>query len=114
MTNRASSNYVRGEVYMVDLNPTQGSEINKKRPCVIVSATPINQARSTVVVVPLSSSPNPRPPLVISVSSQGTNSVAVCDQIRAVDKTRIENKRGTLTQHELDFLDDSLRQTLVL
>lgn len=114
MTNRSVTTYVRGEVYMVDLNPTKGAEINKIRPCVIVGATPINQARSTIVVVPLSSSPVPRPPLVIPVSSLGVNSVAVCDQIRAIDKTRIQSKRGTLTQQELDLLDDSLRQTLGL
>ena len=114
MTNRGNSTYVRGEVYRVDLNQTKGSEINKIRPCVIVGATPINQARSTVVVVPLSSSPVPRPPLVIPVNSLGANSVAICDQIRAIDKTRIQNKLGALTQQELDLLDDSLRQTLGL
>lgn len=106
--------YVRGEVYKVDLNPTKGSEINKIRPCVIVGATPINQARSTLVVVPLSSSPTPRLPLVVPVNSQGQHSVAVCDQIRAIDKTRIQNKIGALTNQELDLLDDSLKQTLGL
>ena len=114
MTNRGNHTYVRGEVYRVDLNPTKGSKINKIRPCVIVGATPINQARSTVVVIPLSSSPTPRPPLVIPISSLGVNSVAVCDQIRAIDKTRIQNKLGALTQCELDLLDESLRQALGL
>ena len=106
--------YARGEVYVVDLNPTIGSEINKKRPCVIVGATPINQARSTIIVVPLSSSPTPRPPLVIPLKSQGINSVAVCDQIRAIDKSRFQNKIGALTHKELDLLDDCLKQTLGL
>lgn len=114
MTNNSNKSYVRGEVYRVDLDPTKRSEINKIRPCVIVGATPINQARSTIVVVPLSSSPVPRPPLVIPVNSQGASSVAVCDQIRAIDKTRILNKIGTLTHLELDLLDDSLKQTLGL
>jgi len=44
----------RGDIYWVNLEPTQGAEIRKKRPCVIVGATPINRARHTVVVVPLS------------------------------------------------------------
>lgn len=105
---------IRGEVYKVDLNPTKGSEINKVRPCIIVGATPINQARNTIVVVPLSSSPTPRLPLVVPINSLGTNSVAVCDQIRAIDKTRIGIKIGELTLQELDLLDDSLRQTLGL
>jgi mRNA interferase MazF len=106
--------YSRGEVYQVDLNPTQGSEINKIRPCVIVGATPINRARNTIVVVPLSSTPIPRPPLVIAIKSQGINSVAVCDQIRAIDKARIKNKLGELTKQEIELLDESLRQTLAL
>jgi mRNA interferase MazF len=111
MTN---NKYLRGDVYRVDLNPTMGSEMNKTRPCVIVGAAPINQARNTIAVVPLSSSPIPRPPLVISVPSQGNNSVAVCDQIRAIDKARIKNKIGELTLQENKLLDDGLRQTLGL
>lgn len=106
--------YIRGEVYKVDLNPTQGSEINKNRPCIIVGATPINLARNTLVIVPLSSSPTPRPPLVVPIPSQGHNSVAVCDQIRAIDKTRIIEKSGDLTVEEIDLLDDCLRKTLGL
>lgn len=101
-------------VYQVDFNPTKGSEINKIRPCVIVGATPINKARSTIVVIPLSSSPTPRPPLVIPVNSMGKSSVAVCDQIRAIDKSRIKNKMGNLTSKEMDLLDESLRLTLGL
>ncbi|MDR3492090.1 MAG: type II toxin-antitoxin system PemK/MazF family toxin [Gammaproteobacteria bacterium] len=105
---------LRGEVYQVDLNPTKGSEINKVRPCVIVGVNPINRARNTVVIVPLSSSPTPRPPLVIPIKSQGTHSVAVCDQIRAIDKARINNKLGDLTIKEIELLDESLRITLGL
>ena len=114
MTFSENALYARGEVYRVDLNPTKGSEINKIRPCVIVGVTPINQARKHIVVVPLSSSPVPRPPLVIPINSMGASSVAVCDQIRAIDKTRIKNKIGDLTAAEIDLLDDSLRQVLGL
>ncbi|MGZ3578481.1 MAG: type II toxin-antitoxin system PemK/MazF family toxin, partial [Syntrophales bacterium] len=42
----------RGDIYWVNLDPTVGSEIRKKRPCVLIGATPINEARRTVVVVP--------------------------------------------------------------
>ncbi len=106
--------YVRGEVYSVDLNPTKGSEINKIRPCVVVGASQINKARSTIVVIPLSSSPTPRLPLVIPIDSMGSNSVAVCDQIRAIDKSRIKDKIGELTIQEMNLLEDSLRQVLEL
>lgn len=106
--------YVRGDVYRVDLNPTKGSEINKIRPCIIVGATPINLARSTIVVVPLLSSPTPRPPLVVPIPSLGNRSVAVCDQIRAIDKSRMIEKIGELSLREMDLLDDCLRKILAL
>ena len=62
----------RGDIYWVDLNPTRGSEINKLRPCVLVGATPINQARHTVVVVPLSMAAQAlESPITISVSCLG-------------------------------------------
>jgi mRNA interferase MazF len=114
MSHGASSSYLRGEVYRVDLNPTMGSEINKVRPCIIIGANQINRARSAVVVVPLSSSPTPRPPIVIPINSVGSNSVAVCDQIRAIDKIRIKDKIGQLTNQEMDLLEESLRQVLEL
>ena len=106
--------FFRGEVYQVDLNPTKGSEINKVRPCVIVGVEPINRARNTIVVVPLSSSPSPRPPIVLATDSQGANSVMVCDQIRAIDKTCILKKIGDLKISEMKLLDESLRIILGL
>ncbi|OGT57325.1 MAG: PemK family transcriptional regulator [Gammaproteobacteria bacterium RIFCSPHIGHO2_12_FULL_42_10] len=104
----------RGDVYWVDLNPTQGSEINKQRPCVIVGATPINRARNTVVVVPLSTAARSRPPIVISVQCLGKQVAAICDQIRTVDKSRFMKSAGKLSTEDMDILDDSLRQILSL
>jgi mRNA interferase MazF len=104
----------RGDIYWVDLNPTKGSEINKKRPCVIVSATPINRARNTVIVVPLSTAARPRPPIVIPVECLDKKVVAVCDQIRTVDKSRLAEAAGKLSEKDIDILDDSLRQVLTL
>lgn len=104
----------RGDIYWVDLNPTKGSEINKKRPCVIISASPINRARNTVIVVPLSTAARVRPPIVISVECLGKQVSAVCDQIRTVDKSRLSELAGSLSINDLDILDESLRQVLTL
>jgi mRNA interferase MazF len=104
----------RGEVYWVDLNPIQGSEINKLRPCVIVSTTPINRARHTVIVVPLSTAATPRPPIVLPVQCLGKAVVAVCDQIRTVDKSRLKKSAGHLSIPDMDALDESLREVLSL
>lgn len=104
----------RGDIYWIDLNPTKGAEIKKLRPCVLVGATPINQARRTVVVVPLSTSGIVRPPLTVSVSCLGRNVIAVCDQIRAVDKTRLTRHAGSLSFKDMLALDEGLRQVLSL
>ena len=107
-------NLNRGNVYWVNLDPTQGSEIRKMRPCVLVGATPINQARRTVVVLPLSTSGRPRPPLAMPVVCMGKNVVAVCDQIRAVDKTRLVRAAGELAPEDMTRIENGLRQVLSL
>lgn len=104
----------RGDVYWVNLDPTTGSEIQQQRPCVLVGATPINRARRTVVVVPLSSSARVFPPITISVTCLDKQVTAVCDQIRTVDKSRLKSVVGKLSVHDLHALDDSLRQVLCL
>lgn len=105
----------RGDVYWVDLNPTKGSEINKQRPCVIVSASAINRARHTVIVVPLSTAARVRPPIVIQVECFRKKVAAVCDQIRTVDKSRLVNhSTDKLSLQHMNLLDESLRQILSL
>lgn len=104
----------RGDVYWVNLSPSVGSEIRKKRPCVLVGATPINKARRTVIVLPLSTSAKPHSPITVSLTCMGRSVVAVCDQIRAVDKSRLLEIADQLTQNDLNTLDNALKQVLVL
>jgi mRNA interferase MazF len=104
----------RGDIYWVDLDPTRGAEIKKLRPCIIISATPINTARHTVVVVPLSSSAKARPPIAVVISCLDRVSVAICDQIRTVDKSRLVKSAGKITLKELEILENGLRQVLSL
>jgi len=107
-------NLKRGDVYWVDLDLTRGSENRKMRPCVLVGATPINQARRTVVVVPLSTAGKPRPPIAVPVFCLGKQVVAVCDQIRAVDKDRLIKEAGSLPKEDMAGLDAALHQVLSL
>jgi mRNA interferase MazF len=104
----------RGEVWWVDLDPTRGSEIQKTRPAVVISADALNRARRTVVVVPLSSGPTVRPPIVVATASAGAGSVAVCDQVRAVDKTRLTRCVGHLATTDLRMVEDGIRIILGL
>jgi len=101
-------------VWWVDLDPTRGSEIRKSRPAVVLSADGLNQVRRTVVVVPMSTGPTPRPPIVVATASAGADSVAVCDQVRAVDKSRLIRKDGLLTSADLRAVENGVRAVLGL
>jgi mRNA interferase MazF len=105
---------IRGSVWWVNLDPTQGSEIRKTRPAVILTADGLNRVRRTVVIVPLSTGPAPRPPIVVAVPSAGQGSVAVCDQIRAVDRSRLTRSGGVLDREDLRAVEDGVRAVLRL
>jgi mRNA interferase MazF len=100
---------LRGNVYWVDLEPTAGSQQRGRRPCIVLTVDPINAVRRTVGVVPLSSSPQVAEPIVIAVKSIGPQTVAICDQLRAVDKRKIEGLIGTVTDHELALVEESVK-----
>ncbi len=102
----------RGDIWWVRFDPVQGSEIGKSRPAVVLTADGLNRARRTVVVVPLSTGPQPRPPIVVSTGSAGPGSVAVCDQLRAVDKTRLTGRLGALTAADLAAIENGVRAVL--
>jgi mRNA interferase MazF len=104
----------RGDIFWVELDPTIGGEINKRRPCVLVSLTLLNRRRRTVIVVPLSSKGTPRPPLVVATPSAGADATARVDQIRAIDKSRLADRFGSLAQREMDEIARSLRVVLGL
>ena len=104
----------RGEIWWVNLDPTVGREIKKRRPCVVLSVNEVNQLRATPVVIPLSSSADDAPPVVVSVPSAGVNSVAVVDQVRAVDKRRFVTRAGVLADADLRVLELAAKQILGL
>ena len=58
---------LRGEVWWVSLDPTQGSEIKKTRPCLVLSSSVLNRLRQTVVVVPYSTDAGSHPPITVPV-----------------------------------------------
>ncbi len=104
----------RGDIWWVALDPAQGSEIRKTRPAVVITADALNRARRTLVVVPLSTGPEPRPPIVVATPSAGPGAVAVCDQLRAVDKRRLTRAFGRLSPSDLGTVEDGVRRVLEL
>jgi mRNA interferase MazF len=100
----------RGDIWWVDFEPTQGAEIRKRRPAVVITADALNRARRTVVVVPLSTGPEPHPPVVVATPSAGARSVAVCDQLRAVDKRRLARNAGRISGTDLSAIEEGIRR----
>jgi mRNA interferase MazF len=83
----------RFEVYLARLDPTQGHEIQKTRPCLVISPDEMNRHIGTVIVAPMSTRGRPYPSRV-SVTFQGRSGLIVLDQIRTVDKSRLVQLLG--------------------
>ena len=86
----------RDEVWLVSLDPTQGSEIQKTRPCLVVSPNEANGYLSTVIIAPMTTTERPYPTRV-SITFQSRRGQVALDQIRAVDRKRLVRKLGTAT-----------------
>jgi mRNA interferase MazF len=85
----------RFEVYLVRLDPTFGSEIQKMRPCVIVSPNEMNRHIQTVIVAPMTTK-GKKYPTRVECDFGGKQGQVVLDQIRTVDKTRLIKNLGEL------------------
>jgi len=104
----------RGEIWWVALDPTLGSEMSKTRPCLVLSTDVVNAHRRTVVVLPLSSSPEAHPPITVNLDCAGRPAVAVIDQIRAVSKQRLRSLIGRTSPAEVEAAEAALKQILEL
>ncbi len=91
----------RFDVYLVNLDPTIGNEIQKTRPCVVVSPDEMNRHIATVIVAPMTTKGHPYPSRV-PCKFEGKEGQIVLDQIRAVDKIRLVRKLGRLTKPNQD------------
>lgn len=94
----------RFEVYLVNLDPTIGSEIKKTRPCLIVSPDEMNRFIRTVIVAPMTTK-GASYPTRVACRFQGKRGQVVLDQIRTVDKARLVKKLGRVDkQTQTDVL----------
>jgi mRNA interferase MazF len=87
----------RGSVYLVELDPTRGSEIRKTRPCVVVSPDELNAHLRTVIVAPMTTAGQPYPWRVPCRFRSKAGAVAV-DQLRTVDRERLGQRLGVLPE----------------
>lgn len=98
MVKRASVR--RGDVFLVDLNPTRGGEIRKSRPCVVVSPDELNAQLRTHIIAPLTSGGHAYP-FRVPCRFQERAGHVVLDQIRTVDRERLVRKLGKLAASAL-------------
>lgn len=97
----------RFDVFLVNLDPTLGAEIQKTRPCLIVSPDEINRHVRTVIVAPMTTAVRDYPTRVDVVFQRKKGQVAL-DQIRAVDKARLAKLIGRLPEAPAREVADSL------
>ena len=87
----------RFDVFLVRLDPTEGREIRKTRPCLVISPDEMNHHIDTVIVVPMTTKHRPYPTRV-QVRFKGKSGQIVLDQIRTVDKSRLLRRLGKIDE----------------
>jgi mRNA interferase MazF len=100
------------EVHLIDLDPTKGHELQKTRPCLIISPDEMNRNIGTVIIAPMTTKSHNYPTRV-ELEFQGKNGWIVLDQIRTVDKTRLIKKLGTIEEKTIQEVKNVLREMLV-
>ena len=100
------------QVVLVDLNPTKGSEIQKTRPCLVISPKEMNKYLRTIIIAPMTTSPKVYPTRV-PILHNGKKGAAAIDQIRTIDKSRIVKTFGLITKKEIVNCKRVLKETLV-
>ena len=86
---------MRGEIWLVSLEPTQGSEIRKTRPCVVISPGEMHDHLRTAIIAPMTTGSKPAP-YRIPITSAGKKGLILLDQIRTVDRVRLVKRLGKL------------------
>ncbi len=100
------------DIVLINLNPTIGSEINKTRPCVIISPNEMNKFLRTVIVAPMTTS-SKNYPTRIEIKHSNKIGWIVIDQIRTIDKSRIVKKLGKMSKPEIKEIKSVIRETFV-
>ncbi len=100
-------------IYWIDLNPTRGAEINKIRPCVIISPSEMNNHLRTVIIAPVTSKGREGYPTRVKLTVNDVDGWIVLDQIRSIDKARLGEKLGNLSTEEIIEVKSIIKEMLV-
>ena len=99
------------EIYWIDLDPTEGSEIKKTRPCVVISPNEMNNSINTVIIAPMTST-SKNYPTRINTTLDERDGWIVLDQIRCVDKSRLVKVARMLKQVEIIKVKEAMKEML--
>jgi mRNA interferase MazF len=99
----------RGDIWLVNLDPTVGSEIQKTRPCVVIAPPEMHDHLRTAVIAPMTTGSHAAP-FRIPVRHAGKTGLILLDQIRTVDKTRLAKRSGSLGSTVLKATLDTLAE----
>ena len=100
-------------IYWTDLSLTQGAEMNKTRPCVVISPDEMNQYLKTIIIAPVTNTSRQGYPTRTYTQSSSISGWIVLDQIIAIDKNRLKEKIGDLTLKESKAVKDIIKEMLV-
>jgi len=105
----------RGDVYWVRLDPTDDKEINKTRPCLVISSDIANHSELIVIAPITSNAERIFPRIEVKITVAGRPGKVIPRQIRSIDKTKkLGNKIGAISSEEMKLIDEALRLILGL
>lgn len=101
--------FARGDVHLVGLDPTLGSEIKKTRPCLIVSPDELNEHLRTVIVAPMTTGGQAYP-WRVACRFQNRSGFVALDQLRTIDRDRLLRRLGRLSPATTTLVLETLRE----
>ena len=105
----------RGEIYYIDLSSSKGSEQGGLRPCVIIQNDKGNEHAPTTIIIPLTTQTKRKLPTHTNVREGTKLSLALCEQIRTIDKSKISGRPiGKCSPHTMEQIDMCLKISLGL
>lgn len=104
----------RGQIYLVDLSPVIGSEQGGVRPCVVIQNNTGNRFSPTVIVAAITGSVKKKLPTHTPLKSMGLfkNSICLSEQIRTIDKHRLMERIGEVSDEEMNAITEALGKSL--
>ena len=107
---------MRGEIYIADLDPVVGSEQGGERPVLVIQNNLGNKHSPTVIVLAITSRFHKKRHLPTHVPIEGgdlsKNSIALAEQVRTIDKSRLIHYVGRASRETMDFVDDALKVSM--